>query len=906
MLKVYTASAGSGKTYILVEEYLLMLFKTLMKYSTTTLPLDVSPHEHILAVTFTKKATAEMKGRIVDELYHLSKDPTTSAHISVLQKALALSPTDIGTRAQMLLHHLLQDYSHFAVSTIDSFFQRVVRSFARELNLCVTYTISLDEDEIINQAVQAVLKEINKEPILRTVLQDIISKNISEEKSWNPTTTLTTFAKELSKESLKRHLPQVPPLGELERNVRSLREVEDYKDSLQDINYLILITAIYERIQVANKEQRRLPISEVNNLLQRIIDDSDTPFIYEKIGTRFQYYMIDEFQDTSVMQWENFRPLIDNALGFNTDNLIVGDVKQSIYRFRNSDWHLLHTQLQSDFPQAKRIPMGVNYRSAQRIVEGNNRLFVELPPFVGVGQDVYTTQGVSQTPNKSLEGYYSVEVIDNGSRKEDFEVEAIKRLLTTLSDLKGRYEGHMNHVAILVSKNNEIQLLTRVLTENGYLVNSTEGTLINAHPAINILVAVLAYNQERPLENKHSIHETLLLHLLHTDTFSAEQKKIFTTAKKYPLYEQVHYLIKVLQLDQLPQASTYLTTFLDILFEFLQTHTSDIWAFLNYWELKKEKTYIPAVESEDAIEITTIHKSKGLEWDVVILPFVTWTWKKNGDAIPIVWCEIPSQYGVPVIPIKYKSTYEGPFKQVIDTETDNIRMDTLNLTYVAFTRPKKELYAFVQAYTLKKDGEISHTGDNIGKYIARVYNNISEVHGTKTRFEADKEVTPHSTTEPITMYFDDLHDRLRMRRRNIDATTQGTLMHEWLSRIKHLDEAPQALQAMVQEGYILPADCERMNAEMQTFQHLIQDKDWFSEKYTIYTEVDILTPQGSTYRPDRVLMDGNHVIVIDYKFGQIKAEHKAQVKNYMHLFEQMGKSTEGYLVYVEEEKIVSV
>ena len=926
MLKIYKASAGSGKTYTLVQQYIGLLFDAFLKHENSPF---LSPHSRILAVTFTKKATAEMKERILKELYLLATNSPKAVLKGFLEQKLSISSEKVSQIARQLLCNLVQDYSHFAVNTIDSFFQTIVRSFARELSLSANYEISLDEEEIVNEAVMKLLKDIieGKFPSIEAILSQKITDEINQDKTWNITSILLNYAKELNKEKLKKHLPAFQKL-DVQSIIQTWKKHSENNETLQvalkDIDYLPLILSVYDSIKESNKEHHRLPISEVNHLLNQIIKHADTPFIYEKIGNRIQHYMIDEFQDTSAMQWENFRPLVQNTSSSGLSNLVVGDVKQSIYRFRNSDWHLLNEQIQQDIEDTRPITLENNYRSAKTIVEQNNALFPALAKKMqevleekqGTRTDIYSEQGVKQVPQSNITGLYHVEVI-NQKNKPGYEKMVLERLQQTLEDIQKRYQNNMGKVAILVKKNSEVEKITQNLLEWGYEVYSTEGLAIDSHPVIDLLIAILTYNVRPQNVGEMSVEKQTILQLL-------EQKEdtweVISRAKSLPLYEQIQFLIEQLHLYDWENASTYLVAFHDRVFDFIQTHSGDVSAFLEYWELKKQKWYISSVKGTNAIEVMTIHKSKGLEWDIVILPFVNWTWVPNKK--PIIWCQAPESMPseIPIIPIKYPNKAENvaDFQQDIEDEKRNMYVDCLNLTYVAFTRASKELYAFVPYWADNKNGS-KGAPRYIGNLIGEIYlkgNKLEDgenqpfTFGEKMVYEAKNPQQTNVLQENLQMYPTQLNDRLRLRMRPIKVAEQGTLMHEWLSRMTYLNDRKKALQEMLEKGYITQNDVDKMNDEMDKFERLIEQfgiKEWFEKNdYQIYNERDILLSNGRTERPDRVLEKGDEVIIIDYKFGKKAEKHKTQVKNYMNLYEKMGKKAQGYIIYVEQETITEV
>ncbi len=597
MLTISRASAGAGKTFLLTKTYIDMLFSAhRAKHA----------HRRILAVTFTKKATAEMKQRIVRELSVLAtpsqesgaKTQDQSPFAADLKAKYNLSDAQLQEQAQQILFDLLQDYSAFSVSTIDSFFQQVIRTFSRELGLSGKYNLELDTKAIQQTAVDDFFFQLSPAEDKATfdALLAIIEDNLANDKTWNPKADILALSAELFREAVMQNKQQLFTFLQDTTAVEAYKKAQyaicqtyfkSYQDTVAQVReymhangleedmfaryvfnplhferdeileaivkqpktffnfiekedksiakkgYAFVAeheTALRERcrplyrlltdpqhtqplltahailgkypiltllgkvaacIDEKNKELNRLPISDTNALLNDVVQANEqSPFIYEKIGTRIRHFLIDEFQDTSAMQWTSFRPLIRESLATDQDNLVVGDVKQSIYRFRNSDYSLMLRGINSDFPHAGHNNLAGNWRSCEHVVEANNALFEELaaalnaemnetldgafPAFHDVIQEVYTqhTQQPMLAGKSPDKGFVQVQFSPCEGRKEkEWRETVLASLPDVMADIQRRGIP-LGRVACLVRNNKEALPIAETLIQAGYKVMS--------------------------------------------------------------------------------------------------------------------------------------------------------------------------------------------------------------------------------------------------------------------------------------------------------------------------------------------------------------------------------------------------------------------------------------------------
>jgi ATP-dependent exoDNAse (exonuclease V) beta subunit len=1026
MLSIYNASAGSGKTFTLTREYLRLLLQDQQPISDKRLP-----HSRILAVTFTKKATAEMKERILKELYIMATDPTQSDHAQAIiqQSGKRFDLPAIQQQAQNLLIGILQDYSRFSVSTIDGFFQQVIRTFAKDLGLSATYDLSLDGDEMIQEAVDEIFKRIRTDETadkeLINWILDFIQKNINEDSKWNPNESIKLFSRQLLQEQLMRRMNDLQKVFEDKNFIRTYRTqlqqicdnseklvaqllqqaanifateqgwnkdicsaihkspemwlkgeqgktffsiidnpekvftkskttkeqqlllLDIYHQQIEPIflqlaqiytdtttqNYLTakeilphlytlgILQDVQKQVETTNRNVGRLPISSINHLINQVIDNQDSPFIYERFGQYFHHYMIDEFQDTSALQWENFSPLIHEAESNRHDNLVVGDVKQSIYRFRNSDWRLLK-QVAEQFHPSKVFHMPNNWRTAPIIVQENEKLIQTISTHIAtqlcnkyaqsdLGEDlsyIFDPATMHQEAAKQAHGYFHLQFFE-GNDADEQTLETLHLQLQSLLQ-----EGiDLKRVTILTRYTAQAKLLAQHLVDKGYCVQSSEGLQVSAHPAIQLLINLL--KQEGA--DIEPVHEAYIKQ--HLGELSQEQKQRIIDIQHLPIYEQVQQLINILQLADMEGVSPYITSFLDIIYQFTKTRVADRKTFLQYWERKGKNKTIPSSRAANSIQIMTIHSSKGLEFDIVFIPFFNWEITKTRPN-DIIWCEPQTEpfNQLPLVAVHpSKVLLQSHFKDEYIQEQIAQSIDNLNLTYVAVTRPKYRLYIY---------GQVNRkTTGSIGAELFTLYKPMLNDHLTYS-VPAEEQSAPlpaldedTSNTIPASYVYEPIDSRLTLRSRAEDDFIQdtplaivnlGILMHLWLSHINTWQDAQPALARLMREGQVTEQQAIELREEFTKLQTLIEREnhnEWFTGQYTILSERNILTPSGNTQRPDRVMIKDNHAIVIDYKFGHEQPKsHLEQVRDYMLLLQQMGYTTEGYIIYNALQTIQSI
>ncbi|MDD4589346.1 MAG: UvrD-helicase domain-containing protein [Parabacteroides sp.] len=1078
MLTVCKASAGSGKTHKLAGVYLVLLFSAPGAY------------RHILAVTFTNKATDEMKSRIICELYFLASGER-SDYLEMLCNRYRMNEEQLRKRAKAILTDILHDYSSFNVSTIDSFFQQTMRAFTREIGLPGGYNIEMDQEAVLTEVIDNVIAHLDgpdKKELLGWLIR-FAEEKIAEGSSWDLRRDILSLSRELFKESYKvfgdevsKDISNKQSLNEFQKDLHRIinsvekekqklgeraldimrrygLEVTDFKggsnssmsfftklfkgdnkstpsdtfisfaDNLDgwiakkadsDVRHKIeqvfsaglndcvkavvslfgnltdyntaraivkyyytlgILTDISSEINAYRIENNVMLIADTTELLHRVIDGSNAPFIYEKTGTQVEYYMIDEFQDTSRMQWENFRPLIEESLSHGGDNLIVGDVKQSIYRFRNSDWTLLDSEVKSDFsPQLlHEETLQENWRSCRNIVEFNNALFAIMPDLM---QQLYNENLVSSSLNleeqkkyadrilsayshcyqqvpqsfQSKEGHVKVSFLareeDSGKKWEELALEQIPIVLEQLQD-----DGYaLRDIAILVRTNSEGANVAACLLDYkeehsserySYDIISDESLFVSSSAAVRFLVSVLRYlkNPADTMNHMIALYEYQVLNGnfgLSEPLFDAKLDNVLQELGNQSFYETVEGLCRLFKDKFSIGEQAFLQAFLDMVFDFSRNNRSDIGSFLIWWDEKGNRKSIATPDGQNAVRIMTVHKAKGLGFKAVIVPFCDWAIdnRVNGERPVIMWChpETAPFDKYHLLPVRYETNLSNThFAEDYFSERMHAFIDNLNVLYVAFTRAKEELIVF--APRPKKETKKKESSDKMSLISDIIWSAMSsslkqtdlgeKLLPLADKFDAENGLYElgrwwhpaaslnEDKTQEILMQklsFISSSDRLRLRLHGRDfliddsKRKHGALMHEILSHIETRDDIAGALDFYQMNGVINPKETKEISKRIFGLLEVPDAKYWFDGTMRVFNEVDILFGKVFSRRPDRVMIAGNRVVVIDYKFGShLDKRYNRQVLSYMKLISEMGYNrVEGYLWYIELNKIEEV
>lgn len=931
MINIFKASAGSGKTHTLSKTYLDLLLKADSK----------TAYRNILAVTFTNKATEEMKERILRDLAEEGKT---------------------NPRAREILINLLHDYGSFSVSTIDKFFQQALRAFSRELGSSGNYQIELDKASLTKEAMDRVLDDLTEKDKdllgwftkqLETALDngesfhlesslyemaeefgdvnekftydkkkltelkarckeivDTFHKDVYENALCIDTTTwgktaakglaqytgaqtkykdsvkaanATTLAKLAETAGCEAMYALMNPQGRRWKEYRTARMVEKV------IFTLGLAEEFYSKLAIIEEEKGVISLDESTSLLRDIIDGSDAPFIYEKLGVRFNHFLLDEFQDTSVVQWENFKPLLANSVSEGYSNIIVGDVKQSIYRWRNSDWNLLDKEIEENFKgKVEVITLKENWRSTQSIVNFNNEFFTFAADNLGLSK-IYADVKQEVKVEDSQEGCVTVDFCEDELEMIDGYIEQAVAAGAKMSDM-----------AILLRTNGEGKKVAEYLLSKGYSVISDDSLDLKSSLIIRKIVSYL----HSLCNNSDSLN-----------TYLSESLEIDSEREYHSLLDLVDGVIKDLSEthpDEIKGQTLFIQSFMDDILEWTSIHGNDLRQYLKHWE--ESKIAISSPNDPNAIRITTVHKSKGLAFPIVIFPFAEKVGLFKEDTL---WCHLDSDAEMgesfnSIFPVVLgKSSGDSFFSESLKNEMEMQRIDNLNIFYVCLTRARKEMHIIAKNPPKSLiDGKSSPNDlsqllylycEQNGYTFGSPYrwNEASKKEDSEIEeFDAEYE-TYGMNPEACSRRFvasSDAWDYFSEEGIGQSKRLRGIEQHALLSRIRTSDDAPEVLRSI--EPQTRELLLERISAH----------SEWFSPELKTLNEVAIIDSFGNTNRPDRVLVDEEgRVTVIDFKFGEEDEKYSGQVRRYMRLFREMGYGeVSGYIWYVPIDKIIQV
>ena len=1057
LFKVIRASAGSGKTFNLTHEYLRLLFA------------EHDNFMHILAVTFTNKATEEMKSRIISELYALSSDHP-SKQLERLIIATGLTDNQIRNKAGIILKKLLHRYSGFSVSTIDAFFQRIIRSFTRELGIQGGYSIELDTAALLTEIIDRLLVKAETDKALLSWLTLFAESLIEKGENWNFRKGIRNLGKEIFREEFKcldedvlKLFSNRSFLGDYKAELYALHQQTEttYKDfglkamailesqglDVDDFSskgrgpagFLVkLATGLFREptitavnaasslekwytanspckvkiIEVAGNELMPLMqqvieyynehhrqyftatvilknlftlgiltdlsqmadawcsenntflLPEAPVFLNKIIDDNDTPFIYEKAGCWYHHFMIDEFQDASLLQWLNFKPLISNSLSQDFDNLAVGDAKQSIYRWRNSNWEILEKRIDQDFLPGimNHVTLKENWRSRENIINFNNRFFSSAAAIL---QDEFNLVLSKQGYTNDFEGgraitdlYSNVKQLSGnpentgGFVKVDFindEEEPVftdavnRKVVNLLCDLQDK-GYHLNDIAILTRKNSEAKLLadflleyanTRSDGEHRFDVISDEALRLGSSTVACSIIALLQY-MINPLDQTNnyflsSIYKNYIgspdanerwlnpggkERTQHEEAIMALPVEFLELAQSpaaFSLTEIIERITNIFQLDSFSGELVYLQALRDMIVDYSRKYGGNITRFLKYWHETGQEKSVSAPAGQDAIRILTLHKSKGLEFKITIIPYCSW--ELNSYSGTILWCKSTTKPfdKVPTLPISFTTQLEHTFfAGDYFRECYQQFIDNLNLLYVAFTRAQEALFVFCKA---PGDDHLRNVSDLSGRVLGKttyVLGNL--LPKTSTVIQKNAEVIVHSPVAIKTV-----SNRIRIAFQGkllIDPSinkpsrplNEGKILHEIFTLIQSSNDIATAVSRLHLQGKITREDQDRYTGFIEQALNDSQVSSWYTRDWTILNEAEIILPEGGIRRPDRVISRDNQTVVIDYKFGtKIEPAYENQVREYAQWLEIMGyKNVEACLWYVKLGRVIRV
>ncbi|OUS12347.1 ATP-dependent helicase [Nonlabens dokdonensis] len=1038
----YSASAGSGKTYTLAQDYLTLLFKN--SYS--------NGYRKILAVTFTNKAVGEMKERILEYLYKFTfeelEDSVTgiAAHI---QQESGLNSEEFRKKAQAIFNQLLHDYSAFDIVTIDSFNHRILRTFAKDIDLPDNFEVELDSKRLISKAIHNLIARAGKDKKLTQLLVDFSLSKIEEGKSWDIEYDLQDIAKLILNENHYPYLKQLKDkevedflrfreslykkinttqkqltetakaLVELSQNsnidptdfkggsrsifntvikvagedfsvgletasVRDLiagdlypkgksQDIKDridqmageiqsfavqykenmgavlfYKNIASSLTPLSLLNELLHEIDQIKINEQIVPIYEFNALLAEQIKDEPAPFIYERLGERYRHYFIDEFQDTSRMQWENLSPLIENELQQQRENqergslMLVGDAKQSIYRFRGGDadqfLKLLATPDLFMLPK-KEETLAFNWRSYDHIIDFNNQFFDSYGDHLS--SDVYKTlykKYLKQETRSKEGGFIQIDFIEKDFEApyEEDDYASVYPYHVHQQVLKAQASGFsLGEICVLVRANKDGHEIAKYLVSQDMRVVSGDSLLVHASHKVQLLVSLIkmiqapeqqqprleflmAYTKVFQLEDIHSfvtahLHESL--QTLGGKLMGWEEEDLGSAFAKAALFQATEHVAESLGLFK--EQDTRLQSFMEFLFEYSTGYEVSLSGFIEHWELKMDKLSVPAAADADAVQIMTIHKSKGLEFPVVIVPHCD---KKLDEARnPTGWVEVNEvEYeGFDQVYISLKKEnehYPELAPEVYAQHLAKAEMDQINTLYVAFTRAREQLYISA----IETNSKTACYASLLMDFVQNKGIELTAENGFKTVEIGDlarkSEVTKPEQSEMLEEYKVHLDkERLTISTRRgllwasgaSEAIQKGNVLHEYLSLIQFSTDYEEVSHKIDRDFSLSKKEQSEMKEMISSVIYHPDLTAYYKDGVKVLNEQPILLPSGSKLIPDRVVIVGDYAVVIDYKTGAVLNKHKSQVNEYADLLESMDiKVAEKVLVYTDTLEIV--
>lgn len=1153
-LKVIKASAGSGKTYQLTYEYIkILLGKKNKETGLYYLANREEYHQHILAITFTNKATDEMKQRIVKELCLLSQGK--GDYLKQLVADLHTDEEKLKQTADVALQEILFNYTTFNVSTIDSFFQTVLRTFAFELDFDYDYEVELDSKYSTRMGVNIFLMEMGsgamRSGLIHSWLVDFMKQKLNDRQSWNvfQTAQLRSFAENITKEfyqnkkdeidayfadltdddyresrinrfrkavakkcgeaeafrkeCLKRYqdimrqaniveggfaLSSRPKLGDIRKwcdegkaiseefleksrewdlkNLEGWSTDRLWKKQVKAHEHDDLLTAMQQLVEDSYKpsqekamvsdvqnnlyrfgllgiigikmeeflrRNKTVLLSDTNQLLKEVVRKGSVLFMYERMGTWIDHYLIDEFQDTSMMQYQNLSPLLEESASFGDDNLIIGDEKQCIYRFRNSDPNLFQSQVEADFAPWVYVDREkiVNWRSAPNVIRFNNVLFDKLVTALKA-EATYSNLIQTVNPKKTGDsGYVRVNFVtplpgeaEDDSDNEDATKQKKKSYDSTVLDMLPDYicqlmdRGYrLGDMAILVNTNPEgAEVVSRIMEHNETSdrkidVVSGESMFLNSSPAVRLVISNLRYfdsvnltvgRDERVRRNydrqakvwrvlrEYDMRESLmesddpeergkllsqifaddLSHELELDDkdsqvrFSREyldirKELVETIADDFNLAAIIENIVcKVVPEAERKAENAFLMAFFDCVYDYMSKYPATVHSFLKWWDQKKDLLSVPAPSGSDSVKVMTIHKSKGLEFPVVIVPFADWNmcrlndliWVEHKDFVTIPqFSDIPDEIVPPIVPMKSSVVKTIPqLSEPFEANVSQSHIDNLNKTYVAFTRAVDELHIFAPDGDAKADTIDSHLRsimpqldeanaaaleEKYASYGSRVAVSATEGFdgnmriysvGTPTHVERKVEVKPEKQYVPpiiaalgdelpeIYTYADPL--KVCMPEEYSAIQEKGIKMHKLFSMLKRRSMKNRVLRVGYRRGLIY----DNYEEAKEIVERALADPKtgaWFDDRNKVCNErtIALIGDDGKRIyrRPDRIIRTPEgKTVLIDYKFGDNKdnnAKYIKQVQGYAKALELTGmKVDEGYVWYPATNEIIEV
>lgn len=1030
---VINASAGSGKTYALVQRLLMIC----LRY-----PNQQQSIRNILALTFTNKAANEMKERILTWLGNFSsEDFTENGDLKNIQKAfeqegLKITIDELHIRAKKLLDYVLHNYSTLNIGTIDRFNSRLVRSFSYELGLAKNFNLEIEAEPFLIEAVDKMLDQIGENEVISESFMDYVDYSLENNERINLNKNLYDSAKEFVKdihyehlknnkdfdstnyENIKNtlrkeivlHKKQAVELAEKSIELFRSRniEIEDFaqgkngiggfftkvldfyqqkrpgfpfpttaeesvvnnyrkgssakskhkeNDILEILDQLLdnrmqlillyietqkkekILSAllplkvnkdIQDELKKIEEENDLVLLSKFNILINENLKNEPSAFIYEKVGSQFQHYFFDEFQDTSELQWQNFLPLRDHSISTeNTSFTLVGDPKQSIYRFRGGESKLMLDIINKKEVTPKEAELLVlkdNWRSARNIVRFNNDLYRFHSEILEEEHKNIFGTDAEQNPKSSMEGRVKVNLIENLTN-DDFYNDTSKRMRKDiqesldngfkfsditilcrgnfdifsysqkLGNLKVIYKGEETNIKTISDKGLTLELSNTLKAVIEFLKWE-----VNPKSKTNLIMMMYYLNQlgrirmaDFTLEMKEILdinsHEEILLFIQSKYSLSLKQDHF----PRFNLYNFVEYYINEFSVEN--KETDFLLNFLEMLFNFTQNAGASTKEFLKYWDEEASSYTIQASENIDAVQIMTIHKAKGLEFPIVFIPMMN----KNRDAEFSNWFETSNDTPLKSVNInqfnKNLEVYDEEIEKFNKQNSYKNFVDRLCLQYVATTRPVEQLFFYIQ-----KANKTSNNLELLEFLQSKNTENLDEFDLYEVNPELLKKYSKEKTSSFKTKDIRVLKNisenttsiKIATPSKNYQVRNEkvrlGVFVHELLSQINTAKDISKVVECYILEGQITIEESQTIQLELEKI--LETHAEFFDEGWEVINEKDIMiTENGESrvYRPDRILKSAEGYMIVDFKTGEESVKNERQIENYKNILESLGK-----------------
>jgi ATP-dependent helicase/nuclease subunit A len=1037
MFKIYTSSAGSGKTYTLVKEYLKLALS------------EPENYRRILAITFTNKAAAEMKQRILSALKAFSEPHALTGASKTLfddlKRETTLDEQRLKSVSGMLLQDILHNYSDFAVSTVDHFVHKIVRTFAHDLQLPWNFEVEVEDDQWLILAVDAVINRVGMDEDLTRALVEFSEKQTEDEKSWRVENDLKKLAaclldeesipylkrlknysvvdiigyarkifqrkksfetsiqekalqtlalihshgleakdfyygdagiynffhkltKDVSAENLQpnKHVlasiyenkwyksggnlltqkkinALVPQLLSLYQSIERTKATHLNEYILCDllskrIYSLALLNEIDKAFEEIKKEKKIVHISELNKRINKIVSEESVPFIYERLGEKYRHFLMDEFQDTSVLQWHNLLPLVDNALAENNFIMVAGDGKQAIYRWRGGDVEqfdnlpdiikspddgAMREREQSLRRHCQKETLRINYRSKKAIVDFNSELFRVLSELPDLHHKTIYSQHVQDVDPKNKGGYAVIEFLPYDRDKQNADKSKFQKIKSLIEECRADKYAYKD-IAILTRNNGDASAIARFLIQEGIDVLSAESLLVGQSAEVQFIVSVLKILRDPRdliartealyfLSDFKSPRNPSRLPLLFQsvaipnsfqnflDELGIDFKQTFYL--NLSLYEMTESIIRTFRLNETP--NPFIPHFLDAVLEYAGKFNNHLGGFLTWWENNAHRFSITIPQGVNAVTVSTIHKAKGLEFTVVIVQ-ADWEMKKSRDTL---WVQMEKDFApeCSVLPMEDQME-QTELAELFRAEKNKSFLDNLNLLYVAATRAKDRLY-LLSARPKNEPEKMNRVSALLIHYckIKNLWSSGQLLYefGTKESKVSDKkeELSLYALKE---FHSTDWRSKMVIQSHS-EAADWGNLVHNALARIPSRKDKTRAVEDMMHEGIVNENDKLKLQDLLDGVLAMKEVQPFFEEDLITRTEAEIILSDHSVIRLDRIIFHSDRTTILDYKTGSAKKEDAEQLEKYEKALHEMGYLTvEKYLLYTEEKRLIKV